>query len=39
MGIMSRLARAWNVFAHDRPDRYKNSNYSAQATVLSDLQA
>ena len=28
MGIMSRLARAWNVFAHDRPDRYKNSNYS-----------
>ena len=28
MGIMSRLARAWNVFAHDRPDRYKHSNYS-----------
>lgn len=28
MGIMSRLARAWNVFAHDRPDRYAHSNYS-----------
>lgn len=28
MGIMSRLARAWNVFTHDRPDRYKHSNYS-----------
>lgn len=28
MGIMSRLARAWNVFAHDRPERYARSNYS-----------
>ena len=28
MGIMSRLARAWNVFAHDHPERYARSNYS-----------